>query len=521
MKQGSWIHRHTALALGLLGSLAVAAVAAVPLSGGLSAAALACQGAALPVYLLAAVLGYVAVPMATARLLRPYLSAHDSNGAARIAMDCAILAGIAGAVTGILLTLLAPVLASVSGLPEAAPAMRNSGLMLFVLPLSGALRGWLWAAESYAAAGCSLLLPRLLFSLIGGIGFGGEAAAWSGGMWTAMFLAELLTLIGMAALFAAQVRLFWKKTDVNPMMAIAGRFGSLMTVFTGAFLPFAFAAVSDLLIVPARFVPEVYAQAARLENFGAYSGAMCAMLFTAVLAFGLSFSCLHGLTDELRRGEKRRFQARVSLAQKFGFAVALPLAVLLGVLAKPVLQLFFGMAEGEVLNAVAAAGAYLVPGAALGALSVLCAAILCQLGHGVIAAVHGLLFFPLKLALNALLATAPGILSGAAVSTSLAMLACTACHMVQLARLTRAVPAPVNGLVKPVFAAACMGAAVYVLYFGLMAPTIGPAGLLIAAVLGLLVYFALMAATKAFTPAEYAGLPFGEKIRSLLHRSGM
>lgn len=522
MKNGSWIHSKTAAVLGLQGSLLVMAAASLLLCSGLPAGVLAYQGAALPVYLLSVTLGYVAVPVVTVRFLRPYLHANDVSGAAHIGVDCALVTGIACGLLGILLTLLAPVLANIGGLPEAAVAMRNACLLLFVVPLSGVLRGWLWATGAYALVGGSVLVPRALFSLIAAIGFGGEAAAATGGQWTAMFLAHLITLIAMAIWCVLQSKPFWKKTDVNPLGSVAKRLGGFGSSVLLAFLPFAFAAVSDLLIVPARFSPEVYTQSARLENYAALGGALLpAVLFTTLLAFTLSIHGLHDLTDVMKSGEKRRLQAQISLTQKFGCVVALPLAVLLGVLAKPVLQLFFGMAEGELLNAAALAGAYLAPTVAAGVLCLLCAAILCHLGHSVIAAFHGLLFFAIKLILNALLATAPAVLSGAAASTSIAMLACAACNFVQLARWTRAVPAPVNGLVKPAFAAACMGAAVYFLYYGLMELTIGPVGLILAAVLGLLIYFALIAAMKAFNPVEYARLPFGERILNLLHRSGM
>ena len=46
-------------------------------------------------------------------------------------------------------------------------------------------------------------------------------------------------------------------------------------------------------------------------------------------------------------------------------------------------------------------------------------------------------------------------------------------------------------------------------------------GLLIAVLVGLLIYFAFIAATKAFTPAEYERLPFGTRIQEFLHHSGM
>ena len=516
------IHKPGTAGLFVLAALIAAAAAAPFLCAGMTDSGFAFQGVALPVYLLSVTLGYCVMPIVVFRLTVPYLSANDINGGARLTIDCAILCGIGAALLGIVIALLSPALAAITGIPEGESALRNACLPMFVIPLSGVFRGWLWSAGAYAAVGLSVVLPRVLFPVVALIAFGGPESAVLGSWWTAMLIAHGVVLLLLIGLFVAQTKRFYQKSDVNPLPAIARHMAGSAAGLLLAFCAPLLLSLAEALTAPSRFQPQLYSQLERLEGFSLLGGVLlpCA-LFVCAMALLPLLSVLPSTIASLRKGEKRQTVSQMVLAQKLCLVFSMPAAAVFAVLARPICQLFFGVKSAGLWEASSLCGALLCPAVALFPLGMACAALLCALGRNRPAALNAGVFFVLKLALNYILASPPRVLSGAAAATSIAVFVYAALNFMQLAKTVKFMPSPLNAVLKPLFSAVCMGAAMYFLYYGILEPALGPIGLVLAALAGLTIYLALIVSLKAFTPADYAKMPLGSSIQRMLEHAGM
>lgn len=528
MKESLFYRPATAMAGFFLASV-LGALLFPLLSGALGPSGMAYVSLAMPALQFLTIAGSLVFPIVIGRMLAPRLNEGDFSRARALLADSLLALVLPGAALGVLTALLASPIAALCKISGGGPALVGIAPLFLLSMASAALRGYFVGQRQYGFYALSLLVQQagslLLATLLAVIGAGNPAAM---AQWVCfgICIAEALSLLVLGVLFALSVpkeERIGGQRDGVPIGTLALRLwktGGLVALL--AALPALFSVV-DMLVIPGRFESALTNPSAAAGSYALlsafslpvtlYPGAMCA--FIALLG-------LEGIAEAKSAHNYAELSPRVAFSLKGAVLLAVPAAVTVGILAKPLLALLFSTAlTGEALTLASGLVQLLAAGLAFAALGVTCAMQLCATGYTFVGMLNAGIAFVVKLVLTLLLASSERTVFGGAFATVAALFAYFACNFVQTLRKSRARFDIVNAFAKPAVCAFCMGTAMYFLYFALLDKLMGSAGCILAILGGYLIYIALGAATRILTREDLERLPFGPKLFDILSGIGM
>ncbi len=235
----------------------------------------------------------------------------------------------------------------------------------------------------------------------------------------------------------------------------------------------------------------------------------------------ITVSIIPAIASQLTLTDDREVRRTEESAARITGLIALPCAVGLGILARPVMALL-GDYSGEKLDLAAQLMAILSAGIFLYAIVQYTNALMQAHGYAHIPVVNMLLAGVLKLLAVYVLSgnTLIGI-RGAAIGATVCYLCIAVLNLVAIRKYVPQKPALLKNLLRPLIPAVAMGVAVYGVY-ALLLTVLGQEGsrLLLCGVpigVGVLIYGVMVIWCKSVTKEDCLLLPKGEKLAKLLH----
>lgn len=529
MKDTQLLYRPATAMAGFFLAAVLGALLQPLLSGALGTVGMAYYSLAMPAYYFLTIAGALVFPVIIGRMLAPFAANGETGEARALFADSLLALVLPGAVLGVIAALLASPISAVCGLPGGAPALVGIAPLYLLSMAAAALRGYFVGMGYYGYYALSLLvqqIAKVLFaSLLAGLGKGNPAgmAQWA---CFGICIAEGLSLLVLTVFFGISGRRRAGREEQPYRVSIGSLAKRLWTAGGLASLLaslFALFSIVDALVIPGRFDAALLNPSAAAGGYALlasfalpvvlFPGAMCA--FIALLGLG-------GVFAAKAENNRAELSARIALSTKGALLLSIPAAMTVGILAKPLLTLLFSSAlTGAQLNTAAEIIQLLSAGLVFAAVGTANAMQLCATGHTAVGIVNAAAALLIKLVLTLLLATAERTVFGGAFATVAALFAFCAFNAVQVTRRTRAEFDAANSLVKPAICAACMGAAMYFLYFALLEKLMGAGGSILAALGGYLIYIALAVALRVLTANDLSRLPFGPRLYDILNKTGM
>ena len=457
----------------------------------------------------------------------------DLEGGRVIFADGLLSLVIPAAVAGILAAVGNGLVAGLCGMENAAAAIRGAAPLFLLSMAAAGLRGYFIGLGQMGVSALSLAVMeggKLLFALALARSHAEQGAA-AAAQWAMLgvCIGEILSLLLLAGFFfysraRTSIRQGVQQGPVPPMKETAKALWAQGGVLLPALAPVALWAMLDGLCIPGRMSGLGYTLSQTRTAYAIYSGISYPMMyFPAVLCAllpALYFPRLRAAREQKNGPEAR---ALTAFCVKICILLSVAAAVCVLVLAKPLSGLLFGSALSETEWALASSMTSLMAvGVVFLSVALCTAGLLCVCGKQVIAAGNGVIVLVLKLILVLTMTSNKNLnIMGAAFGTVLCAGVLAACNCVQLLRRTGARLPLWEALAAPLIGGACMGAALYFLHFGLLAPPMGNGGALLAILIGAVVYGAFVVMLKAFNKRDYSLIPGGESVYGALEKAGL
>jgi stage V sporulation protein B len=487
--------------------------------------------AAGPIYALSVALCTFGLPQAVSKMVNARCVRGDYRGAQDVFIAALLSFAALGALLMILGLLLAGPFAKLMGLETAAALLRAMSPLYLLGLLLCALRGYFEGMQIYTPGALASLIEQAVKLLLGLL----LAVLWAEeGAQKAALGAVLGVVIGEAAAlafagitFATSARALEERARQSdagrrfplPLLAQKIFVTAAPLLIAGLLVPAVLGA--DALTVIKRLVKQGYDGALSVEAFGLLAGTATPFaLFPAILLAALAGEIGRAIPQLRAYKQPQEISGAAGAAFKLCLLIALPAAVCICVLAKPLVSMFFGGALSEIQLQLGA-GMMSIMGVAsfflaLGFAGML---ILGGLGRGVIPAMNTVVGIIVKIAVLLILTSIEKInVMGAAFSTLMAFAATGTLNALYAARAARVRWNWLNDAGKPALAAAVSGLVAglgYYLWLGKL--DLGMASALIALIAGAVLYTALLVLLQPFGQ-ELDYLPGGKWIRKLLQK---
>ena len=247
---------------------------------------------------------------------------------------------------------------------------------------------------------------------------------------------------------------------------------------------------------------------------------MAKTIYNMPIAFitPISVSIIPAITAHLTLKDHANTRLTSESAIRIAALISAPCAVGLFVLAEPVTGLLGGYA-GEKLELATMLMRLLSINLMIHSTILVTNAIMQALGHANLPVVNMLIGGVLKLSATFILSGNPNIgIMGAPIGATIGYTAIIALNIFTLRRCTQEPPAVVRQAARPLLSALCMGAVVFVAWYGLQLVTSSHLVLCAGPILvGVVGYAIAVIKLKAITREDCLLLPKGEKIAKLLH----
>lgn len=534
MKRISFVRSAAVLAIAGLAAKIIGAVFRIPLLNIINIDGMAYFQVAYPVYAFMAVVATAGVPTAISRMVAQRAAQVDYAGAKSVFKHCMMLMLMVSALAAAAIALLSTPIAKLTGLQNANLALLAVAPVVLLSSALAAVRGYFQGLQMMAPTAISQLTEQLIKLLLGLalakqlLPQGADHAAMGAVLGVAA--GELIALLLMVVFFLRNRQRFAefeKIQSVKPAKPkdIRREFLRLSVPITvgSAILPLC--GVIDALIIVRRMEAVGYTAEQARNAFGILQGSVNPLLaLPVVVALALSMSLVPAIVAYVSRKEYALARAAASAGTKLSVLLGMPAAVGMAVLSKPILVLLYGTSLTEA-NLSLAADLLSVGAAAVFflALAQTSAGILQGLHREKVPAFNLIIAIFIKAVGAFVLIGLPDVnIQGAMVSSLCAFAALAILNTAHMTRRAGIHLSALDFFVKPAFASACMGAAVYFVYYGLVKGMFGGlVDLLLGILMGLMVFVALILLLRTVSREEYAFLPGGEKALDELTRAGV
>jgi PST family polysaccharide transporter len=470
---------------------------------------------AYPIYATLLAIATAGFPVAVSKLVAEELARGHTLGARRAFQLSALFLSSAGVVTFFILYLWAPEWAQLAGDPAATLAIRAISPALLFVPILSAVRGYLQGFEWMAPTAVSQVVEQFVrVATIIGLaiyliqsGYGTRAAAAG-----AAFGAVTGAGAGLLVLLY-----FWRqKASLEP----TERVGSLSTPrLLGRLLYYAFPISLGALVVPLMNNVDVLtvvhllkqsgvSQRAATTAFGLLAGRASKLTMLPItLAAGIGIAVIPAVSAAAARGDHDRVRSQVASAVRLTTMIALPAAIGMTLLARPIDVVLFENVDGWTIIAVLSASVLFA------SLQTTTSAVLQGAGMVYLPVVYMVLAALLKVVLNLFWVPRFGLV-GAALATDVAY--ALAAYLNIRAVIQRIPGVSFRSLALPqvTMASVVMGGGVFALVrgWGLLRDSVAGrlaigGGTVIALAVGILLYGLAVTASGALTSEEIERIP--------------
>ena len=529
-KANSFIGGATMLALaGLIGKV-IGAVYRIWLTGLIGAEGVGIYQKAYPVYAFLLVISSAGIPIAISKLVSERVSQGDERGARHVfQVAYRLLLGI-GVVTSVALYLLAGLIAQAYNDPSSVWCFRLIAPSLLLVSLLSAYRGYYQGRQIMRPTAVSQVIEQIgklaagyvLIRLFLPYGLAWGAAGAILGITASEALALLYTMALHARYRARAGRSLHErgrmgaqtqgaKTVLKRLLAIA------IPITLGASIMPLVGNIDSALVVR-RLMSIGFSLSEANTQFGALTGIVNPLVnMPAVISLALSMSLVPALSAAVSAKNTALTKRTAKTGIKLAILIGLPCAAGMFALALPIVRLLFGGRESDETLRLAAG---MLETMAFGVLFLT----LLQATTGILQGI-GRIFVPMmtlaigaavKIAVNYVLVGNPEIgVKGAPVGTLLCYGIAAVFNLVLALRASGAAFKPMEMLIKPLLATACMTAAVYA--FISVAGEVSNTVLTLGGVaIGGLVYAAMLVLLRVLNTDEWRMLPGGSRLVKLL-----
>ncbi len=508
----------------------------IPLQNTIGDAGMGYYSAAFQIYSIMLIISSYSLPVAVSKLVAAKAAKGQYRNARRIfhgALYFAILTG--GATCAVVLFGADTLAGNIMHMPKSAIALRMLAPTLLIVALMGVIRGYFQGLGTMVPTAFSQLLEQIVnavISVVAGIylyEYGTKVAAllrdknyayaWGAAGGTlgtgAGALAGLLVLLIMFLVHKRRMRKKIKRDNAKFVDTYGRVFSLIIATVLPVILSTTIYNVSDTIdqgvfnyVMDVKGFSEIKA-----EYWGIYSGKYRVLTNVPIaLANAICSSMMPSLAACIENGERRQARHKVAIGIRFVMIISIPCAVALAILGRPLISLMF---TGEVD----------IPAALLrmGSASVVFYS-LSTLSNGILQGIDKMKI-PVRNAAIALvlhigilyvtISVFDWKLYGVVISCMAFGLLMCILNWMSIAKHLRYHQELRRTFVVPILSSIVMGAVVWVLYFILSRSSTELVSVVIASVVGTLVYFVVLMLLRGVRESEIRSLPGGGVVVSI------
>ena len=490
-------------------------------------------GAAYNIYTIILLLASYSIPSAISKIIAQKLAVREYRNAHRIFQCAFIYVCVVGGVASILTFLFAGVLVD----PNAVPVLRIFTPTIFLSGILGVYRGYFQAHRSMVQTSLSQILEQILNAVISILAAwllirmaGGDDTnrAIHGAMGSAMGTGAgvLTALLFMMLLYGANARFFRKRVARDKSGSVLSDreiFRMIFMVVTPFILSTFVYNLSTSLnqtiyINIMKFVKGLNSKEAS-TLYGIYSGKpMVIINIPIAISTAVSSAIIPTISGAFATGDREGTREKIAIGVKTTMMVAIPAAVGLGVLARPVTQLLFPQ-PGSLEQASSLLRALCIS-VVFYSLSTLTNAVLQGIGQVNRPVIHAAISLVIQTAVLVpmLLYTDYNLYSMVLATVVYSLIMCLL-NQISVARHLQYRQEFMRTFILPGISAGIMGAfawAMYEISYALVHSNV--VSLAVSIVVAVAIYFALVLKTGALGREELAHIPKGRSLGALAER---
>ena len=480
---------------------------------------------AYAIYNLLLMVSTAGLPVAMSKTISEANALNRRNQVSRVFHVALVTFIILGSISSLIMFLFAQPLANLQGDSLAAPAVRVMALSCFFVCTMSAYRGYAQGHSDMVPTAVSQVLEAMTKLIVGlflawyllHLGFGSEFSA-------AGAIAGV-TASGLVSLVYLMIRFRRKnsaqglaKTDDRPESA-----KHILKVLASIAIPIT---LSSSVVPITTYLDTVqvqnllqsalgYSEELAVSLYGCYQKAITIYNLPSAFMVSLTACIVPAVSAALTKKDKIGAGKIAESALRVGALLALPAGVGLAVLSGPIIQMLYPETNQEIashcLMVLGIASAFVC-------MMLLCNAILQANGRAALPIWFIAIGSATKLIVNFILVQMPSVgIKGAPVGTLVCFMLVSVMELIAIKRVTPHPPKYLRVFVKPVIAAAIMGAAAraaYGILAGHLGNTMSVAG---GIVVGAIVYAILVLVLRIVSKDDLSLMPKGDKIAKLLH----
>lgn len=478
------------------------------------------------VYNFLLVISSAGLPTAISRMVSQRIATEDRAGAREVARVARRMLFVTGLAASVAMFIFARPLAALTGDEAAAPAFMALAPAIFIVCMISSYRGYFQGMQRMTPTALSQLVEQ-----IGKVALGFPLASMMmpyGFVWGAVGAIAGVTLSELLALFLmliASARQRVLDRDVpRPAEREKGILRALLSIaipitIGSAMMPIV--GLVDSYLVINRLQAAGFAIEEARAMYGPLANIAKSLVdMPAVITLALSTALVPAISTALAKREREGAQGIAATGLKLASLIGMPAAIGMSMLAEPIVRFLYASQSEE----AKALGAQLLAVMALGILFLsliqTSTGIFQGLGRPMLPVITMGIGIVIKIAMNYLLIPLEGIhVMGAVWATLACYVVAATLNIVFIARLTRLPARAIFNILRPIAAAAGMGAALFgVRYF--LEGKLGNTTYLFAAILaGVLVYALLLIATRAISKEDLRFIPGGGRLGRFMYKA--
>jgi stage V sporulation protein B len=481
-----------------------------------------------PVYALLLVISTAGIPTGISKMVSAYYAKGDYKGAHRVFRTALVLLVVIGFVLSVAMYFSSGLLAGWMEDPDAAIAFQAMSPAILFVALLSAFRGYFQGQQIMVPTATSQLMEQV-GKLAAGLAL---AAAWlpMGVQWGAAGtllgvsvseLGALVLLIAIYALTAGRRRARLQKSVQVPR-SLSPRFGELSRRLAAIAIPVTIGAsimplmgLIDAVIINSGLLDIGYTLDQARSLYGILTGVVATLVaMPSVLASALQMSLVPAISHAKERRDKTGVRLSSLVGVKLAIYISLPCAVGLAVLADPIVRcLYSSIGEADILKSAELLRQLAISIVFL-TLDLTTTGILQGLGKVMVPVFNLFIGAIFKVVISIVLIRIPEInITGAIIGTIACYLVSSILNLWQVRRRVGVRFSVIDGVVKPVVAAAIMGAFAF-LFNAWLLPVAGKWVALGAGIVGGVVAYATLILILGGIRAEDLDmLPGGARLR--------
>ncbi len=504
----SFISGALVLSLGGLFAKILGALYRIPLTNIIGSYGMGLYQLVFPPYILFLTVAQCGVPVALSKLIAENNQLGRRQDGKKVFQFAFVLLGLLGTVCAIAMAGLSKVIATSQGNSDTATAFLIVAPALLFVPITNVLKAYFQGNMNMVPSGITTVIEQIVKLAVGltcAVHFMPDVQKAVMGAVFAITVSEFCSLLIMSVVYLVKGRgdklVKIQRADYKHLSSQV--FLLAIPVALGAFAMQMSQVIDSVMVVNLLNAPNA------TELYGLWTGPVNSMLGLPIaLSSGVAVSALPTITKTFCCGDKQKLNASFNSAVKLTLVIALPCALGMTVLSKPILQLLYGALPTDEIHT--ASVLLSLSGASIVFLAVLQTAVsVCQaVGKPYATVVIVSLSIVVKAILNLVLLPISNInIYGAAISETMCYLFATVCVIIYLKVKVGLKLDFAQCLVKPLSAGMLMTLCITIFVTFVGALVANKLGTLLLIALAGVVYFLAVFWLKVFDKNELKILP--------------